>query len=475
MKKIFKHTIFAFLSVCIFASFLVSCNDFVDVVPKGNTIPSTVEDLAKLMNNGSFAINGDEYEFNGISAGTFYLEVLSDDYTVSQDPNDALYATYAAMPFIQNEMTWADNIFGSAESDNTWDNIYHSTYIANYVLENIDKVEESASISRDEVKARALTFRAMNYFLLGGLYGKQYVASTASTDLSVPLILEPDVNAQQPRATVKEVYDQMLSDLTEAIKIFKTDTPQYNGTPSRAAAYALRARVYLWMQDYDKAYADACASYNLKSDIIDYNTVSLLLPGYTFYGLAGYDSNIETNSEILWERYVSEHCMCEYTDKLKSIVDKDNDLRWRFFISSIPMYGYLSDYCWNKKLHSGIDVSEVLLMKAETALRKSSANMSEALEALNTLRKLRYDAATYTDFSTTDSKTLLTEILNERRREIIFNEMSFLDKKRLSADPSTAQPMERTYNGKTYTVPVGDSHWQMPIPLNVQQVNPLLK
>ena len=65
-------------------------------------------------------------------------------------------------------------------------------------------------------------------------------------------------------------------------------------------------------------------------------------------------------------------------------------------------------------------------------------------------------------------------ITNERRREIIFNEMSFLDRKRQNADPETARPMTRTVFGKTYTLPVGDPHYQLPIPLNVMNMNKLL-
>ena len=38
----------AFIALCL----LASCNDFVDVVPKGNTIPETVDDLGKMMADG---------------------------------------------------------------------------------------------------------------------------------------------------------------------------------------------------------------------------------------------------------------------------------------------------------------------------------------------------------------------------------------------------------------------------------------
>jgi hypothetical protein len=53
------------------------------------------------------------------------------------------------------------------------------------------------------------------YFDLVRLYGKQYNMDKAS--YGVPLVLEPlDASAQPTRASVEEVYTQILKDLAEA-------------------------------------------------------------------------------------------------------------------------------------------------------------------------------------------------------------------------------------------------------------------
>lgn len=474
-KNIFsKKTIGNAVAVLALAFSMTSCDDFVDVVPKGNTIPSTVEDLARLMNNGTMAQAGDAMEMFGISSGTFYCEGLSDDYWFTDDPNSMIYNSYSGLPFIQNTIVWAEYRYGAAETDMTWDNLYHSTYIANYVIENIGKVEESASVKREEVKGRALVFRAMNYFLLTNLYGKQYVKGEANDALSVPLILEPSVTEQLPRATVAEVYNQIMTDLDEAISLLKINVSETTNIPSRAAALALRARVNLWMQNYDEAYNDASAALELKKTLLDYNNLTPMMPGMPMYPIDGYDSNVETNPEILWERFIPEHCKCYYSPKMKAIIDTANDLRYRLFIGSYAIAGLLEEYGWTKHFHSGIDVSEVYLIKAEAAVRKSTKDVNTALATLNALRKNRYDATTYHDFEATDAKDVLDEVLKERRRELIYTEMSFMDKKRQTADPSTAQPMERVYKGVTYTVPVGSPRWQLAIPLNVMAANPKL-
>lgn len=461
------------MMVCIAAMILGSCDDFVDVIPKGNTIPTTVEDLARMMNNGSVAEGNDgSFESDAISKGVMFYELLCDDYVLTDNPEDAVYYAYRSLPFVNNMMKWDEYIFGKAESDFAWDGLYHSNYIANYVLSRVDDAEESPSIKREEVKGRALVYRAMNYFLLANLYGKQYVKGEANDGLAVPLLTEPTVTESYPRATVADVYAQVMNDLNEAITLLKTGVSDFNNIPSRATAFALRARVNLWMQNYDEAYADASAALNLKNTLIDYNTLQVMIPGMPMAGLIGYDTNIETNPEILYERFVSEHPMCMYSPKMQAIIDTDNDLRYRNFISAMPAYGMFGEYCWNKLRHSGIDVSEVYLTKAEAAVRKSSADVNSALETLNALRRNRYDAATYSDCNITDPKELLGEILKERRRELQFSELAFLNKKRLTADPSTAEPMEREYDGVKYTVPLGGARWQVPIPLNVMDLNP---
>ena len=49
-----------YISIC-FTLILMSCNNFVDIVPKGQTIPETVDDLAKMLNN-SGATRGSEVQ-----------------------------------------------------------------------------------------------------------------------------------------------------------------------------------------------------------------------------------------------------------------------------------------------------------------------------------------------------------------------------------------------------------------------------
>lgn len=468
MKRLFTTFITAA------ALLLCSCDDYVDIVPKGNTIPQSVDDFAELMANGSMAYNNDLYAFTDVSYSLLHFALYSDDYNVSQDPASTMYTTHLSLSLFQNTLKWADYIYGAAESDANWNGLYKSNYVCNYVLDNIDNAAEGVSNQREDVKGQALVHRAMNYFLLVNMYGKQYNKTTSDSDLGVPLVLTSDINKQYPRATVAQVYAQIMADLDEATGLLTQETSKYNNIPSLATAYALRARCELWMQDFDKAYEDAAQSLAYKDYMIDYNTLSAYMPGVPAYGISGYDSNVQTNPEVLYSRYLTESDYFTYTDKMLAIIDKENDLRYTLFIGDLAMSGITEPTSWYRKNHSGINVSEVWLTKAEAAVRKSSPDVDAAIDALDAVRKVRYNAATYTPTTTTDKDVLLKEILDERRREITFTEMSFLDKKRLNQYIETAAPMERTAYGETFTMPVGDPHWQLAIPLDVMALNPLL-
>jgi hypothetical protein len=460
MKKI----IIALIAVCI----ATSCNDFVDVIPKGNTIPETVDDLAKLMNLGTLTSS---YNFTEISYSAQFCELLSDDFTITQDPTQPYYI-YNTVPLFANSMKWADP---EENSDMKWNGLYKSNYIANYVLDQIDLAEDGVTYERDEVKGRALVQRALNYFILVNLYGKAYDASpssTSSSDPGVPLILESNINKQYPRSTVSQVYEQILDDLTQAIALMNINVPEYSNIPGLAAAYALRARVHLWMQNYNQAYDDASTSLTIKGDLIDYNTCFQAVPAYgSLAGIVGYPTPAAINPEVLLARYKSETVPVVYTDKMLAITDTENDLRYTLF--SYFQAGVLQLF-FNYHNHSGLNTGEVWLTKAEAALRKTNPDIQEAIAALDYVRVNRIKTEAYEPTTETNPDLLLEEILKERRREVRLTEMAFFDRKRLNVDPETASPMSRTVMGVEYTLPVGDPRYQLLIPNEVMQFNKLL-
>ncbi|PUV21731.1 RagB/SusD family nutrient uptake outer membrane protein [Sphingobacterium athyrii] len=96
--------------------------------------------------------------------------------------------------------------------------------------------------------------RAYYYLNLTLRFAKAYNASSAESDLAVPLVLVPDLEAKPARATVDAVYKQILSD----IAIAKTNLMSQKGKLAATrftidAVIALEARVKLYMSDWGGA------------------------------------------------------------------------------------------------------------------------------------------------------------------------------------------------------------------------------
>lgn len=169
-----------------------------------------------------------------------------------------------------------DNSFtpGEYDTEDMWENHYYAIKNYNIAIANADNVNEDLKASTKVLKGIALFCRASSYLTLARHFGNAYDPATASSDLSVPLVLKYDQLEKPARATVKAVYDQIIADLDEAEVLLSeaaaagiTITVQTNkvnlagqvraGVPTVDAVKALKARYYLDVQDYENAAAAA--------------------------------------------------------------------------------------------------------------------------------------------------------------------------------------------------------------------------
>lgn len=143
-----------------------------------------------------------------------------------------------------------------------WEVPYMVIRRANSLIRAIDNnsVQDASQSEIDSIKGQALAIRALAHFDLARVYSKPYTVAGGST-LGIPIVLEPlSYEATPSRNTLEEVYTQVISDLTESIRLM---TPSRNiGYFNQWSAKALLARVYLYKGDYTNAYSTAV-------DIID--------------------------------------------------------------------------------------------------------------------------------------------------------------------------------------------------------------
>lgn len=143
-----------------------------------------------------------------------------------------------------------------------WTYLYRQIERANNLLKHVDLSNQNPQ--HLFCRAQAYGTRAYCYLLLAQNYQFTYVGNQNKP--CVPIITESTddeivENGGISRSSVKQVYDFILEDLDEAIRLLKL----CDGLPraydpsyfTEFAAYALRARIYLIMNLWKKAFADA--------------------------------------------------------------------------------------------------------------------------------------------------------------------------------------------------------------------------
>ena len=133
-----------------------------------------------------------------------------------------------------------------------WWIAYKVIYAAN---SNIEAIPEGAGANSDMMLGENYFFRAIGHFHLVELYAKQY--ALGRDNLGVVLRTSTDCS-ETHRATVGEVYDQIVLDLQKAMELMKGKTPRGDkGFISYEAAAGLLTRVYLYM-DRNQECLDLC-------------------------------------------------------------------------------------------------------------------------------------------------------------------------------------------------------------------------
>lgn len=151
-----------------------------------------------------------------------------------------------------------------------WNHYYRQVFAANAAIKSLDP--ESTDPETQFFLAQGLAMRANDYFNLAQIFQFTYKGNEEKP--CVILITEKNadevaVNGSS-RSTVKETYDQILSDINEAIRLLDESgvRPEQilSSKPKRlvslATTYGIRARVNLVMNNWSAAAADAQAAIN---------------------------------------------------------------------------------------------------------------------------------------------------------------------------------------------------------------------
>lgn len=428
---------------------LFSCGDFMDTTPKGIVIPKTVEDFAGLTRDVTVATSA--YPLADFSCDNL---IMPTEF-VSSSINSATGKAHF----------WQKDFFRIDEDDTSWNKLYNNIYRMNVVIENILSATEGTAEDKSRIMAEAKVNRAYCYWILVNMYAKAYDPASASSDLGVPLLLKPDLEAKLSRASVQTVINQVIADLDGAEKVLPEKSANLF-LPSKASVYALRARVFFYMAQYDKAAAEAEKALAFNHEIRDMRNWSFKSPTNPWLGITGVPLDNQA-TDILFYR------ASDFAGAIQRMfaIDPDflatfspNDLRYKFFYSPIQPSGKETFKDGTSRCLQGlsysITVSEMLLIKAEALARNK--NM-EALNIVNEIRKYRFTPENYVPLTAT-SESLLNVVLSERRLELQMSGLRWFDMKRLAKEGLYTKTLKRSLGTTEYVLKPNSDLYVFPIP-----------
>jgi hypothetical protein len=438
MKNII-HNSKQYLKVFFLALVLVGCEDFLETAPSTQvsdvdafkTTETTSAVLKGIIRDWRSLYTGGEMSMSGLHGVTICREVMGPDVLVIKSHWRA-EVSYSA--FTQTFSRVAFN----------WSMFYRAINNVNNVLANVDAAQGTQA-EKDQIRGVALALRGYSYFELVNTYAPTY--SIWASKPGVPIYLEPTNGgtAGNPRATVQEVYDQILDDLNAAKALLTT---QRSGKAyiNINVVNGFLARVYLMMGDYALAATSASAAR------IGYPLMSRSEWTWGFNEISnqewiwGQDNNASENPD--WGS-VAGQLDCEsgggeaslhasnalynlYApgDWRNSVFYNDGGY-WgsRKFLVSNPVYA--GDYPYMRG-------AEMYLIEAEALAR--TGNEPGARTLLFELQQNRDPSAVS---SGNTGQALINEILTEKRKEFWGEGIYFMDMLRLSM-PLDRDPLHNT-------------------------------
>ena len=130
---------------------------------------------------------------------------------------------------------------------------YYAIYRANVVVESFDLVEGLDDATKLRLEAESRFVRAVCHWYLVKMWAYPYGYTADNSHLGVPLRTDA-VAPPSPRATVAEVYEQIIADLEFA----KANLPNENGPyASSMAASGFLAHIHFLRQDWGASQAEA--------------------------------------------------------------------------------------------------------------------------------------------------------------------------------------------------------------------------
>lgn len=247
----------------IFAILLSSCSEMLDTKPRSTVSQGQVTELAnsdpgalalildpmvagmygQLVAYNSLGRTSVRHDDHGIKGLLHIADLMGEDVVQTSGS----YGWY-----------WYDYLLDNRETDllhpeQVWQYFYRLIKLANDIIVQIPADTDDSQLK--SFRGQALATRAYSYHYLVQFYQNTYVGH--EDDPGVPIVTEVPNTDGYPRAPMREVYALMVQDLTAAIELLRGFQRPSKGIIDSQVASGYLARVYLSMEEWDKAAAAA--------------------------------------------------------------------------------------------------------------------------------------------------------------------------------------------------------------------------
>ncbi len=431
----------------------------------------------------------------------------------------ALYSGYLTLlPDIQCDMVHAINGYTNTYGNIwRWDILATNTEItsvyaalydviarANFLLEYAPRVEPTLTTDEEmtqfeQICGEAYFARALAYSELIRLYCKSYEnKEQAESELGVVLITKYNSDEPIVRSSLQASYELVIADLERAAEMMDIDENSHTGIIYNSTyfneytAYALRARVALYMKEYDTAieystkvidsgyYALSAANAEYSSGMsyftymwqYDDATEIIWKVGFTINSYGGALGRVFFNYDYISMK--PDYVPSEWVLSLYDVADlrygnyfytyttgHSHGLTWPLLVKYFGNMNFFNQQILHTSMPKPLRLAEQYLIRAE-AYAAGVGNYAMAADDIAMLRSARYQSYGGSVSMTEDNAMQIIE--EERIKELYMEGFRLMDLKRWHKGFERTPQTESIESGSSLKIEADDALFVWPIP-----------
>lgn len=442
-----------------------ACGDYLDITPKGATTLSNLTDLEYMLNG---AYTNSAYEFP-------YLTLLTNEACCAKGDDPSLTISEAnTLEYAYLSYDEEFDRYAFTANDNIYETYYSNINRLNIFLGRLAEVDGDED-TKIRLEAEARVLRAYWHYLLVNMYAKQYDEATAETEGGIPYVTDTEVENVKEKLTVAEVYRHLLEDCSDEVLEALPDEPVNVSRPGKAMGYAVRAKIYFQMKQYDLALEDVNVA-------LQYNgNIDNRLPVMTEHL---YERDYEEFPSIIFFAGFQNGPMWYITSPETSTLFEEGDILMNYGQCALTGSGDLSlwsqtlaeqivqieiggdIYAWYgteyKLPMGGILSDQLYYIKAECLIR--AGQYQAGLDEVNKVREYRIDPAVYQPLTADNEADAMKKMQDAKWIECLFTYNNYFDLKRWNSEEAYRRTITRTIAGTTYSLSPDSPLWVMPFP-----------